>query len=88
MRRVAVFLGMVVVLTLVVIPLSRPVTGQDNHEERISSLETRVAALELAVDDDGRDGPELIGGEYQLPADPDEVVIEAIVNNGSLPPEY
>lgn len=39
-------LGLVVVVLIVAVVLNRPATSQDNYEERIASLETRVAVLE------------------------------------------
>lgn len=39
-------LGWIVAVLALAVLVYRPATGQDNHEERISSLETRVAVLE------------------------------------------
>ena len=36
-------LGVIVVVLIVVVVLYRPATSQDNYEDRIASLETRVA---------------------------------------------
>jgi len=42
-KRLALIVGVVIVVAAT---FELPATGQDNHEERISSLETRVAVLE------------------------------------------
>ena len=39
-------LGLIVVVLFVAVVVWRPATGQDNYEERIEDLETRVAVLE------------------------------------------
>ena len=42
-------LGLVVAVLVLAVVAWRPVTGQDNYEERIASLETRVALLEAGT---------------------------------------